>query len=177
MLMNSKLSMSRRAFLQNTAIAGGVLAIGNFAPVFAADGLTEGPSALDRPLRWAQLTLVEDDPGKFDLNFWLDYFRRTHSEAVCLSAGGCVAFYPTKIPFHHRSQWLAETDPFGDLVAGCRKLGMTVVARTDPHAPYDDACQAHPEWIAVGADGKNGVTGLLRKCGSHVLLVPITLSS
>jgi hypothetical protein len=28
-------------------------------------------------MRWAQLTLVEDDPGKFDLAFWLDYFRRS----------------------------------------------------------------------------------------------------
>ena len=49
-------------------------------------------------MRWAQLTLVEDDPGQFDLPFWLDYFRRTHSDAVCLSAGGCVAYYPTEIP-------------------------------------------------------------------------------
>ena len=88
-------------------------------------------------MRWAQLTLVEDDPGKFDLPFWLDYFRRTHSDAACLSAGGCVAYYPTQIPFHHRSQWLGNTDPFGELVAGCRKLGMVVIARTDPHATYE----------------------------------------
>jgi hypothetical protein len=47
----------------------------------------------------AQLTLVEDDPGKFDLQFWLDYFKHTHSDAVCLSAGGCVAFYPRRFPF------------------------------------------------------------------------------
>lgn len=38
----------------------------------------------DRPMRWAQLTLVEDDPGQYDLGFWLDYFRRTHSDAACL---------------------------------------------------------------------------------------------
>jgi hypothetical protein len=44
----------------------------------------------DRPMRWAQLTLVEDDPGKFDPGFWLDYFKRTHSDAVCLSAGGVL---------------------------------------------------------------------------------------
>ena len=24
--------------------------------------------------------------------------------------------------------------PFGELLAGCRKLGMDVIARTDPHA-------------------------------------------
>jgi hypothetical protein len=105
-------------------------------------------------MRWAQLTLVEDDPGQFDLGFWLDYFRRTHSDAVCLSAGGCVAYYPTGVRFHHRSAWLGDRDPFGDLVAGCRKLGMVVIARTDPHATYDDVQESHPDWIAVDAQGQ-----------------------
>lgn len=108
-------AVSRRAFLQSsTALAGGLAAIGGLSPLLAAEGPTKDPAWIDRPLRWAQLTLVEDDPGKFDLKFWLDYFERTHSDAVCLSAGGCVAYYPTKVPFHHRSQWLAESDPFGD---------------------------------------------------------------
>ncbi len=105
-------------------------------------------------MRWAQLTLVEDDPGKFDLAFWLDYFQRTHSDAVCLSGGGCVAYYPTQIPFHHRSRWLGDRDVLGELVSGCRKLGLVVIVRTDPHATYDDAAAAHPEWIAVDASGK-----------------------
>ncbi|MBI2929906.1 MAG: beta-galactosidase trimerization domain-containing protein [Verrucomicrobia bacterium] len=105
-------------------------------------------------MRWAQLTLVEDDPGKFDVQFWLDYFKRTRSDAVTLSAGGCVAYYPTQVPFHHRSAWLGERDVFGELVTGCRKLGMVVVARTDPHATYDDIQQAHPDWIAVDAEGR-----------------------
>ena len=74
-------------------------------------------------MRWAQLTLVEDDPGQFDPGFWLDYFRRTQSDAVCLSAGGCVAYYPTNIRFHHRSAWLGDRDPFGELVEGCREAG------------------------------------------------------
>jgi hypothetical protein len=105
-------------------------------------------------MRWAQLTLVEDDPGKFDLQFWLDYFARTKSDAVCLSGGGCVAYYPTRIPFHHRSAWLGDRDVLGELIAGCRKLGMVVIARTDPHATYDDVEAAHPDWIHVNADGQ-----------------------
>src|SRR5262245_49410512 len=89
-------------------------------------GFAASPSWVDKPMRWAQLTLVEDDPGKFDPQFWLDYFRRTRSDAVCLSAGGCVAYYPTRIQYHQRSAWLGDRDPFGDLVEGCRKLGMVV---------------------------------------------------
>ena len=105
-------------------------------------------------MRWAQLTLVEDDPAHFDPAFWFDYFKRTRSDGVCLSGGGCVAYYPTEVPFHHRSAWLGNRDVLGELVTGCRKLGMSVLIRTDPHATYDDAKTAHPDWIAVETDGK-----------------------
>ena len=72
-------------------------------------------------MRWGQLTLVEDDPVTV---------RRASSgsttssgrtcDAVCLSAGGCVAYYPTDVPLHHRSALAGHGDPFGELVAGCR---------------------------------------------------------
>jgi hypothetical protein len=104
-------------------------------------------------MRWAQLTLVEDDPAHFDSAFWLDYFKRTRSDGVCLSGGGCVAYYPTEVPYHHRSAWLGDRDVLGELISGCRKLGMSVLVRTDPHATYDDAKAAHPDWIAVEANG------------------------
>ena len=118
--------LSRRHFLE---AAGAFAALG--APVGrpAAPRRTEPQSAatwpgdglqgwFDGPMRWVQLTLVENDPGRFDPQFWLDYFRRVHADAACLSAGGIVAYYPTEVPLHHRSAWLGDTDPFGGLVAG-----------------------------------------------------------
>lgn len=108
----------------------------------------------DRPMRWAQLTLVENDPGRYDPRFWLNYFGRIRADAVCLSAGGVVAYYPTSIPLHHRSAWLGDTDPFGELMAGCRKRDMVVIARTDPHATHQNVYEAHPDWIAVDAEGR-----------------------
>jgi hypothetical protein len=137
--------MNRREFLQASA-AGAVLST-------AARPEATG-AWYDRPMRWAQVAFVEDDPGNYSREFWLDYFKRTHCDAACLSAGGCVAFYPTKIPMHYRSKWLGDKDTFGDLVKGCRELGMNVVARTDPHAVHQDVYDAHPDWIAVDAQGK-----------------------
>ncbi len=138
--------INRREFMMQ---AGALAAAGS-----ALGAATPPEGWYGRPMRWAQLTLVEDDPGNYDLQFWLDYFARTHSDAACLSAGGCVAYYPTKIPLHYRSKFLGSRDCFGDLVAGCRKLGMVVVARTDPHAVHQDVYDAHPDWIAVQADGR-----------------------
>ena len=106
-------------------------------------------------MRWAQLNLTEDDPAKMNVAFWLDYFKRIHADGTCLTAGGVVAFYPTKIPLHRPSRWLAGHESFyPDLVAGCRKLNMVVLARTDPHATYQDVYDAHPDWIAVDASGQ-----------------------
>jgi hypothetical protein len=107
----------------------------------------------DKPMRWAQLTLVENDPGLYDPKFWLDFFGRTHSDAATLSAGGCICYYPTKIALHYKSKWMKDTDPFGELYQGCRKMGMAVVARTDPHAVHQDVYEAHPDWIMVDAAG------------------------
>jgi hypothetical protein len=147
---------TRREFLRTT---GATVALAQLAPQVlqsANDAASPPPtpSWIDKPMRWAQLTLVEDDPGKFDPAFWLDYFQRTHSDAVCLSGGGCVAYYPTQIAFHHCSRWLGDRDVLGDLISVCRKLGLVVIVRTDPHATYDDAAAAHPEWIAVDSNGK-----------------------
>lgn len=103
--------------------------------------------------RWTQLTLAEDDPVKYDPAFWVDVFKRTRSNATCLSAGGYIAYYPSKVPLHYVSKFLGDSDPFGDLVNGARKLGMHVMARVDPHAIHQDAADAHPEWIAVDKEG------------------------
>lgn len=110
----------------------------------------------DRPMRWAQLTLTENDPavGQYDVDFWLDYFKRAKCDAACLSAAGCVCYYPTKIPYHYKSPYMGDRDAFGELYEGCRKQGMVVIARTDPHAMHQDAFEAHPEWAMIGADGK-----------------------
>jgi len=71
----------RREFLRNAAIGGIAITVSDRIAGAATDGW------FDRPMRWAQLTLAENDPGTYDVNFWLDYFRRTHSDAACLSAG------------------------------------------------------------------------------------------
>jgi hypothetical protein len=152
-------SMSRRDFLQVTAGAGAFGSLG-FQPdgesAVQAPAVAAAPMDgwFDTPMRWVQLTLVENDPGRFDPQFWLDYFRRLHADAATLSAGGIVAYYPTEVPLHHRSAWLGATDPFGALVAGCRALKMHVVARTDPHAVRDEVKNAHPDWISVTATGE-----------------------
>ena len=144
--------MKRRNFIKTTGI-GSTFALAGSSTI-ANSLVPDNDTWYNRPMRWAQLTLVENDPGKFDPDFWLSYFKRIHADAACLSAGGIVAYYPTDVPLHHRSDWLGSTDPFGYLVKGCRKMDMSVMARTDPHAVRQNVYDAHPDWIAVTANGE-----------------------
>jgi hypothetical protein len=156
----------RRKFLKNSALLGGGLVLGKASAMAGvgetgrqpapgtADERAAGELWFGRSVRWAQLAFVESDPGKFDPDFWLGYFKRIHADGALLSAGGVVAFYPTDIPLHHRSDVLGNSNPLGYMVEGCRKMNMSICLRTDPHAARQDVYDAHPDWIAVTADGQ-----------------------
>jgi hypothetical protein len=148
------MASSRREFLQYTAATTAATLFGPGVGAWAKS-IPDAPQAgwYDKPMRWAQIGFAEDDPGNYDPQFWLDYFKRLHIDAATLNAGGAVAFYPTQVPFHYRSKWLGNMDTFGDLHKSCRALGMVVVARTDAHACHQDVYDAHPDWIMVDANG------------------------
>ena len=153
---------TRRTFLKHAAGLSAACLVGldaeriaeaAVAPIAGVDSAAKAAGWYDRPMRWAQLSFVEDDPGNYDLAFWLDYFQKIHADGALLNAGGCVAFYPTQIPLHYRSKWLANMDTFGEIAGACRKLGMNVLARTDAHACHQDVYDAHPDWIMVNEKG------------------------
>lgn len=111
-------------------------------------------AGLDGEHRWTQLTFVENDPLDFDLDAWADVMERTASTAVCISAGGYIAYYPTKVPLHHRSVYLGDRDLLGEVVDLARSRGMAVMARVDPHAVHQDVVEQRPDWIARTEDGE-----------------------
>lgn len=147
----------RRSLLRALGAAG-VAGLAEFGPIPAAlaKSLSADPPKgwENGPMRWFQLAFTEDDPGKFSPQFWMDYFKEIHADGVCLSAGGGIAFYPTKVPYHGTARGLGKQDPFGEMVRACKAAGIRVLARVDPHAMTTEAFQAHPEWAACSADGK-----------------------
>ncbi|WP_332367539.1 hypothetical protein [Spirosoma telluris] len=130
--------MERRNFIKTTGLIGSAYALSGPSALASSSAHTLAPTEtywLDGPMRWAQLAFVERDPGHYDPDFWLNYFRRIHADGALLSAGGIVAFYPTKIPLHHRSDFMGNSDTLGYLVEGCKKQGMKIMLRTDPMPP------------------------------------------
>ncbi len=133
---------SRRRFLETGALAGAALGLGRTAlgePRVAAAQAPPAPSWIDKPMRWAQLTLVEDDPGKFDLGFWLDYFTRTQLRRRLPERGRLRRLLPDA---RSRSITAAPGSASGTSSASSSRAAASSawssIARTDPHATYDD---------------------------------------
>jgi hypothetical protein len=118
--------------------------------------LTASPA--DRPWyatmrRCGQVNINERDAQTFDVPAWTEYWASLRVDALLLNGGGIVAYYPTKVPHHHRSDFLGTRDLFGELVEACRSRRIRIVARMDCNYAYKDALEAHPEWFERNRDG------------------------
>lgn len=117
-------------------------------------------------LRWGQINLREPEPPAADVEWWVDFWRKTQIKGLVVNAGGLIAYYPTKIPYHRRSRWLGDRDLFGELVAAAKREGIRVLARIDPGSAGDELYHRHPDWFCVNPDGKPlpDREGLYRTC-------------
>jgi Hypothetical glycosyl hydrolase 6 len=103
--------------------------------------------------RCGQLNFNERDPLTLNADAWMDYWASLKVNAILLNGGGIVAFYPTEVPYQHRSEFLGTRDLFGNMAAAARKRGIRVVARMDCNYAYQEALEAHPEWFERNQDG------------------------
>jgi len=104
--------------------------------------------------RCGQTNFNERDPIELDINWWIEYWSSLKLDALLLNAGGIMAFYPTQIPYQHRSRFLGDRDLFGDFAKAAKAAKIRVVARLDCNYVYEEAYKAHPEWIERTSNGK-----------------------
>src|SRR2546429_4093961 len=95
--------------------------------------------------RCGQLNFNERDPLTLDVAAWIDYWASLRVNALLVNGGGIMAFYPTEVPYHHRSGFLGTRDLFGEMAAAARARGIRVVARMDCNYSWEEALRAHPE--------------------------------
>jgi hypothetical protein len=100
------------------------------------------------------MNLNEQDPASYDPAPWADYWRRVRAQGVIVNAGGIVAFYPSRFPWHHRALALGGRDLFGEILAAARGAGLTVLARMDSTRTYEDVFRDHPDWFARDVRGE-----------------------
>jgi hypothetical protein len=134
------MTLSRREWLMLTGAA------------YASPAYAQGPW-YQTMRRCGQVNFNERDPIELNIDDWLKYWAGLKINALLLNAGGIVAFYPTRVPYHRKSQYLGNRDLFGDFAKAAKKRSIRVVARMDCNYAWEEAWKAHPEWFEQNADG------------------------
>lgn len=149
---------SRRSFLKKSVLTTASFAVVG-RPLLAMSLLENKVNNADIPWfkrisRWGQVNITEKDPSMYDIDWWRKYWKRTQTQGVIINAGGIVAYYPTKVPFHIQAQFLNGIDLFGDLCRAAQKDGLAVFARMDSNRAHEVLYKEHPDWFALKEDGK-----------------------
>jgi hypothetical protein len=145
--------LSRRDFLELAAAVGTLSALRG-SPATAAQAPTNSDTWYRRTVRWMQTNIAELDVTRYDIPWWREQWKRTHTQGIVVNAGGIVAYYPTAIPFHRRAEFLGDRDLFGDLLKAAREDGIVVFARMDSNGAGDEIYKAHPDWFTRNAAGR-----------------------
>lgn len=106
-----------------------------------------------RTFLWGQTNLTEDDPAKCNLDFWIDYWKKTGIEGIIINCGGIVNYYQSRFRTQYRAEYLGDKDYFGIWNDAARKAGLAVVARMDINATSGEAFEEHPDWYCRNKEG------------------------
>jgi hypothetical protein len=98
-----------------------------------------------------QTNIAEIDPTRYDIGWWREQWKRTHTQGIVVNAGGIVAYYPSDVPLHRRAEFLGDRDLFGELLKAARQDGIVVFARMDSNGAGEDMYRAHPDWFTRNA--------------------------
>lgn len=121
------------------------------APSQAAPGAS---SWLRHLRRVGQVNASEQDVLDIDVEAYADYWASCHVDAVWVSAGGYLAFYPSEIPLHRRVSTLNGRDFFGEVVTALARRGIRTVARLEPGFHWRETAESQPEWFVRDKEGQ-----------------------
>jgi len=115
------------------------------------------------PYRLIQTNLREID-ASLDPKDLIEKVMDFDANVLLINVGGIVAFYPTKLEFHHRNDFL-KGDMVRDVIEEAHSHGIKVVGRFDFSKCHREVYEIHPEWFWLRTDGKPVVyNGLYHTC-------------
>ncbi len=76
------------------------------------------------------------------------------ANTLLINAGGIMAFYPTKLPFHYKNPYVKD-DMLGRVISLCHENGIRVIVRFDFSRIHESFFEEHPDWFYISPNGES----------------------
>jgi hypothetical protein len=115
--------------------------------------MTDTRNWWERPNRVLLVNLREGDERAIRADELVQDVKSFGATAFCISGGGIVAFYQTRIAGHRLSAGLGGRDLLAEVIPAAHAAGLRVLARIDPSCAPAELAESHPEWFTRDAAG------------------------
>ncbi|MFZ2339690.1 MAG: alpha-amylase family protein [Bacteroidales bacterium] len=106
------------------------------------------------PIRLLQTNFPEVY-ASMDVDDYVQSMVDASATAVLFNTGGITASYQTKLPFQYKNPHMGSSDFVGDLIQKLHEKGIKYMARFDFSKVHPSIAEKKPEWLYIGANGKN----------------------
>ncbi|MER0438543.1 alpha-amylase family protein [Emticicia sp. W12TSBA100-4] len=76
------------------------------------------------------------------------------ANTLLINAGGIMAFFPSKLPFHYINPYMKDNNMLGEVVRKCHENNIKVIVRFDFSRVHESIFKAHPDWCYVSPKGE-----------------------
>lgn len=104
-------------------------------------------------LRVIQVNLPDYEAATLHPDSLVEDLVNYSANTVILNAGGIMAFYPTKLPFHYTNRYM-KPNTLGDVVRKCHEKNIKVIVRFDFSRVHESIFKAHPDWCYISSGGE-----------------------
>lgn len=99
-------------------------------------------------LRVIQTNLPAYEAATLNPDSLLKDLKDFSANTLLINAGGIMAFYPSKLPFHYINPYI-KSNMLAEVVKKCHENNIKVIVRFDFSRIHESIFKAHPDWCYI----------------------------
>src|SRR4051812_16685129 len=107
-------------------------------------------------LRVIQTNLPDYEAATLNPDSLVEDLMNYSANTLIINAGGIMAFYPTKLPFHYTNPYM-KPNMLRDVVAKCHQHSIKVIVRFDFSRVHESIYKMHPDWCYISPKGERTI--------------------
>jgi hypothetical protein len=107
-------------------------------------------------LRVIQTNLPDYEAATLNADSLVEDLQTYSANTLIINAGGIMAFYPSKLPFHYINPYM-KPDMLRDVVAKCHQHNIKVIVRFDFSRVHESIFKVHPDWCYISPKGERTI--------------------
>jgi len=107
-----------------------------------------------KPMRILQTVLRQPDAAHYNVDSLVNYMKTVSANTLVINGGGVVDFFQNTLPMAKVNPYLGTRDLLMEIVEGCHKANIKVIARVDFRGVEKERFDQHPDWFAKDEKGQ-----------------------